>query len=549
MVPVTPPTAEGDLTQTPYAHLAVYSLDRRLTGELFLRESEDVTHVVRFERGVPVKIKMGDNFARLGELLVEDGLVTADVIEAAVLTGGLLGDILILADRLETSALNQVLERQFRYRMDRLFELPGETSYAYYEGSDTLKEWGGEPANYDPLALIWAGVRSHGENSAFFEATLDRLAGVALKIHPQACLARFEFEEDAALLSEVLALEPTPMTELLDIEGIAPDIVNKFIYAMAICRQLDLGRGALPVGLEQKSSSLAKVQLRSQVHRVGVAVDAPIDGERSRRKLSVRGRAIIPRDDDAPPESIVPPKAASAPPPESIPETKPSAANLQLPVEITEKEAPRPADVTTIEDEPVPSGPVTEATGMPAALEAASGASPVGDTLSSATDELEDPPAEGSTKRLLAETIRGLPAPALAKLAREKIDEREAELAVEVAEIGIKKLADDGQSESDEGFEMVALHVWGRALSPHPDLKTLAVELDDLIRQRDSVVLPRLVRGMLRKRLGNEAGSSSDFRRVIELEPTNELARVELQSEPRSVRRGETGFLKRLLRR
>lgn len=545
MVPVTPPTAEGDLTQTPYAHLAVYSLDRRLTGELFLRESEDVTHVVRFERGVPVKIKMGDSFARLGELLVEDGLVTAEVIESAVLTGGLLGDILILADRLETSALNQALERQFRYRMDRLFELPAETSYAYYEGSDTLKDWGGEPANYDPLALIWAGVRSHGENSAFFEATLDRLTGIALKVHPQACLARFEFEEDAALLAEVLALEPTPMTELLDIEGIAPDIVNKFIYAMAICRQLDLGRGALPVGLEQKSSSLAKVQLRSQVHRVGVAVDAPIDGERSRRKLSIRGRAIIPRDDDAPPESI-PPKPASAPPPESIPQTKPSAADLHLPVEITEKDAPRPADLTSIEEEPVPSGPVTEATGMPTAV---SGAAPVGDTLSSATDDLEDPPAEGSTKRLLAETIRALPTPALAKLAREKIDEREAELAAEVAEIGIKKLADQGEAESDEGFEMVALHVWARALSPHPDLKALAVELDDLIRQRDAVVLPRLVRGMLRKRLGNEAGSSSDFRRVLEIEPGHELARVELQSEPRSVRRGETGFLKRLLRR
>lgn len=538
MVPVTPPTAEGDLTQTPYAHLAVYSLDRRLTGELFLRESEDITHVVRFERGVPVKIKMGDNFARLGELLVEDGLVTADVIESAVLTGGLLGDILILSDRLETAALNQALERQFRYRMDRMFELPAQTSYAYYEGSETLKEWGGEPANYDPLALIWAGVRSHGENSAFFEATLDRLAGVALKVHPQACLSRFEFEEDAALLAEVLALEPTPMSELLDIEGIAPDIVNKFIYAMAICRQLDLGRGTLPVGLEQKSSSLAKVQLRSQVHRVGVAVDAPIDGERSRRKLSIRGRAIIPRDDDAPPESI-PPKPLSIPAPESIPETKPSAAD---PVA-----APREAAAS--EDAPVSSGPVTEATGAPAALEPASGAMPVGDTLNSATDDLEDPPAEGSTKRFLAETIRGLPAPALAKLAREKIDERESELAVEVAAIGIKKLTEEGQAESDEGFEMVALHVWARSLAPHPDLKTLAVELDDLIRQRDSSTLPRLVRGMLRKRLGNEAGSSSDFRRVLEIEPNHELARAGLQNEPRSVRRGETGFLKRLLRR
>ncbi|MBL8743064.1 MAG: hypothetical protein JNK04_18270, partial [Myxococcales bacterium] len=108
MVPETPPTAEGALAQTPFAHLLVYALDRRLTGELFLFESPEVIHAICFDRGHPVKIRMGDDYARLGTLLVEEGLVTAETVENAVLTGGLLGDMLVLAGYVESEPLNRV---------------------------------------------------------------------------------------------------------------------------------------------------------------------------------------------------------------------------------------------------------------------------------------------------------------------------------------------------------------------------------------------------------------------------------------------------------
>lgn len=524
MLPDTPPTAEGDLAQTPYAHLAVYALDRRLTGELFLQVSEEVTHVVRFERGVPVKIRMGDGFARLGELLVEDGLVSAEAVEGAAMTGGLLGDVLVLAGRVESEALNVVLERQFRLRSASFFELPPETSYKYFEGSEVLKDWGGENACCDPLALLWSGIRLFGECSAFFEATLDRLQGVALKLHPQATVARFELEEDAQLVAEVLGLEPTTLAELLDIEGVPPDTVNKLVYALAITRQLDLGRGTFPVGSEQKASSLAKVQLRSQVHRVGAAVDAPVaEGERSIRTLSARRKGIIPRDDD----SIPPPEAA---PSDVAPPTVPSA------------EASSPEAEPTSE----PKQDEAPAKEPPSAGEGAKApeAGPDADT-----------PAEESSRRLVADTIRALPFEALKQLVREKIQEKEATMAAEVCEIALARLDErdagpDAKDSSVDRAELVALHAWARSLEAHPDLKGLAMELDERIRERDDLVLPRLVRGVLRKRLGNEAGAASDFRRVLELEPGHEGAKKELASfDVPSVKRGETGFLKRLFRR
>ena len=155
MVPETPPTAEGDLAQTPFAHLSVYAIDRRLTGELFLFESPDVTHAICFDRGHPVKIRMGDDYARLGTLLVEEGLVAAEVVEGAVLTGGLLGDVLVLAGYVESEPLDRVIEQQFELRMRHFFELGENVTYSYFDQSESLKDWGGDPMRIDPLGLLW----------------------------------------------------------------------------------------------------------------------------------------------------------------------------------------------------------------------------------------------------------------------------------------------------------------------------------------------------------------------------------------------------------
>ncbi|MBK8941166.1 MAG: hypothetical protein IPM79_27045 [Polyangiaceae bacterium] len=553
MLPQTPPMAEGDLAQTPFAHLAVYLLDRRLTGELFVVEPEtEVTHALRFERGMPVKVRMGDGYARLGELLVEEELVTADVVEGAVLTGGLLGDVLVLSGKVESAQLEEVLDRQFRLRMARMFELPVETTFKYFDGSDTLKDYGGDPASIDPLELLWQGIRENGEKSAFFEPTIERLSGTDLKLHPQACIERFNLEEDALLIAEVISLEPLPISGLYEVEGISPDIINKFVYLLAITRQLDLGRGALPVGAEPKSSSslanLAKVRLESRVHRVGAAVDAPGDGERSVRSVKLKGRTVIPRNDESvpPPATVEKPAAAEPAAQPATDATPPVAAEAPA----AAAEGSKPAEPAKSAAPSKPGGPT-----KPAEPQAAKGPKPPSAprpevSPAAAAEAASSEPGEESSRRLVSDTIRALPVPALMKLAREKIHEKEATMAAAVCETALKKVTEAGQLEELEGLEVRALHVWARSLDSHPELKSLAVELDDLVRQRDDVATSRFVRGLLRMRLGNEASAESDFRRVLELEPGHEGARRELRAvETAGVKRGESGFLKRLLRR
>src|SRR6185436_7589488 len=91
-------TAEGELGRQPLAHLLVYALDHRLTGALFLTTADSTEHVVRLSRGVPVKVRPGDRFALLGEMLVEAGAIDQKTLDGALATPGLLGDVLLLAE-------------------------------------------------------------------------------------------------------------------------------------------------------------------------------------------------------------------------------------------------------------------------------------------------------------------------------------------------------------------------------------------------------------------------------------------------------------------
>src|SRR5689334_7130987 len=111
------PTAEGDLGRTPFAHLLVYVLDKRLTGALVLSEPSGTTHRLRLEAGAVVKIHPGNEHVRLGELLIEEGAIDAATLQGALSMPGLLGDALLLAGYVERETLERTVLRQFMLRM------------------------------------------------------------------------------------------------------------------------------------------------------------------------------------------------------------------------------------------------------------------------------------------------------------------------------------------------------------------------------------------------------------------------------------------------
>lgn len=299
MRPDGPATAEGDLDRTPFAHLLVYAVERQLTGAMFLTEPSGTEHIVRFVRGMPVKVRPSDGFARFGELLLEESLITAETLADALAMTGLLGDVLLLSGCLDSVTLDWIAELQFVRRMVHLFELSSGTTYRYFDGHEALADWGGEPATVDPMAVLWAGLRKHGDRSTRLLSTLELLGTTPLHLHTTFAPGRFGMNAPEIAVSAVLQDGSPSLAELIE-SGIAPEaLLHNLIYALVITRYIDLGGASLPVGIEEPASSpaptpsqaLGRVQLRATAHRVGAAApDPPGDGERAPMQLRTRRR-------------------------------------------------------------------------------------------------------------------------------------------------------------------------------------------------------------------------------------------------------------------
>jgi hypothetical protein len=238
----------GELRTTPFAHILVYALDRRLTGALFLDDPSGARHVVRFVEGTPVKVRPGDGYARLGALLMEAGLITEEALAAALLKDGLLGAALVKSRHADHATVESVVIEQFFMRVVHLFELPGETRYTYVDGDPELAFYGGEPSWADPLALLWAGLREHGHLSSMMDRMIHRMGDAPIRLHPASNLERFDFTAGELAAISRIQEQPRPLAELTAMRVAPADTLRRMIYALIITRHLDFGQGAVPVG-------------------------------------------------------------------------------------------------------------------------------------------------------------------------------------------------------------------------------------------------------------------------------------------------------------
>jgi hypothetical protein len=578
MVPEIPPTAEGDLRRSPFSHLLVYGVDRRLTGALFLTEPTGMTHVVRFAGGIAVKVRPGDDHARLGELLVAAGVLTEDLLSGALAAKGLLGDVLLLAGRIDRQGLDEILDRQFMLRMIRLFSLGPETTYRYYDGHCELVDWGGEAVSIEPLAVVWAGLKQHAEASAKFDDALQRLGNMPLAIHPAATLDRFGFDEQERAAVDVLVEKPVPLAELSTWDLVPVETLRRLVYTLAITRQIDMGTGALPVGAEgvvrqpvvtpNSGLSLGRVQLRPAVHRLGAAAPDPAgDGERapivqpSRRRKTGKGSDTDPPPSSRPriqphvvaasqPVAAMParvrggsgrraggPAVASAPPP--VVGAVPRTAAAQP---LSAVAAPASGVVPASGGSPVDVMPVVDV--LPAPEPAAVA---VGERSASAETEASaartDPTPDAEPYRPWSDSGDvdvGASAPSMFETALTRLAERDLGGAFDACAKALEL--------EPRHPDYLALGVWIRSMMAGADVKPLALELDEVLQRHEAHVPARYYRGMLRRRLGDDAGALRDLGRVLELAPQHADAARELK-HLKSRQQHDPGLLARLFKR
>jgi len=294
-----PATAEGDFQRTPLPHLLVYMADRRLTGALFLCEPSGAEHILRFEWGTPVKVQPGDGYALFGEMLVEAGIVSDSVVNEALATKGLLGDVLILTGHADPEILERIAAAQHERRMVRLFALPPETSYRYFDGHPALSEGMGPACRGDVPRLLMAGLRAHPRASMSLSRLMEKLGDLKLRLHPDAVLERFGWTDEEACVATTVLMDRPTFTDLLSAGVAEVDVVRRVVYALLITRQIDLGQKAPPLGAEETPPAVAvgRVQLMPAVHRSGAAAPDPAgDGERA----AVMPRTLRRRKAEAP---------------------------------------------------------------------------------------------------------------------------------------------------------------------------------------------------------------------------------------------------------
>lgn len=545
-VPSTPPTAEGSLAKTPFPHLLVYIADRALTGSLVLR-SGALEQVVHFDEGAPAKVKTGEPVAYLGRVLLEMGLLDEDGLDASLQSlaesGGLHGELLLRAGRIDRVALVAGLREQIVRKMAYLFALPPETTYAFYAETNLLERYGGADATpVDPLRLVFAAARATAD-AAVVDAMLARLGGAVLRLHTNAEISRFGFDAAELAAVDLLRVRPSSLADLVAADVAPERVVRLVVYTLAITRHLEWGaHGAPPVCADRPAELYRAVR--------SARAGASGDGQTAVARVRLKSRVVA--VDAAAQSATVPSVPGSAP---SSPRVPSAAASSDAAQTSARREAIR-ARAAGIDREDyftmlgVPRDAADDAVRaayyalakqwhpdrLPAELaDVRDAASRVFARFNEAFETLSD---EGRRKKYLDMVRGGGGTPEEAAQIQQILG---AATDYQRAEVFLKKRdfasADEHakramDADPDQG-DYVALYALvqlqkheGQADASFVDL---AKRLDAAVEKNPRCERAFFARAIVRKRIGRNEGAIADFRKVVELNPKNIDAARELR--------------------
>jgi len=275
----------GSLGQTPLGELLVQALDRRWTGALEFG-GPWAGNVVEFVSGQPARVLVPDDLSRLGEILVERGLVRSeDVTEALARPDFLLGEALIEAEKIEPDTLDRALMLQVLMRMVRLFGKPdeggeGEASWRFIPDDDRFATLA-PPSRVDPLRVLSGAVTVHGVDEGRAALVLALLDDAPLALREGVRIERFAFKGEAqAVAAHITAHRPT--FDALVASGVAPEaFCRAVVYLLATTRFLRQGADAHATArpaassardtVREEGSTTAKFLSKVTLRRVAVA--------------------------------------------------------------------------------------------------------------------------------------------------------------------------------------------------------------------------------------------------------------------------------------
>jgi hypothetical protein len=324
--PVRPEGGEetGGFADITFAQLLIRALDQRWTGTLVIDPPSDMLHALDVDRGLVSRVLVPDDYAQLGTLLVESGVIMQSELDLALGEPGPLGQALIALGLLDDPTLRRALVLQNLTRLVRLFGLPLESEWIFHLERDTFD---GMPdgARVDTLRVLWAGLSAHGEMGSALETTLERVGGTPFALRSDVKVDRFGFTGEVSRLVGLLQHDRMGLAELVDSGVTPPEVCRRVVYALAIARCLDFS----PAG----SDSVAPVAPSSSEEDEPTSSDETrVDGPQLRQVARIKLRRVAlgrvraegsSRDSNEPPsprlEAERSPKKDSETPPEPAP--------------------------------------------------------------------------------------------------------------------------------------------------------------------------------------------------------------------------------------
>ena len=465
------PSATGTLGATPFVELLVYTLDHALTGSLVLEEPGGHKHALSFRQGAVTKARA---------------------------SGALRGEL----ERVTGSAT-------LRATLLAFARLPEATAYGYYDGVDLLERM---PASTEPvgspLLLAWTVIREAADPKRVAEL-VARLAGRPLRLDARVPASSFAADPDAAAIVQRLRASPLGHAELEALGLLPRERLERFLYALALFRHLDLGGTLGPVGVSPsgRSGMMAAVTGKSAaIPAVSAATKstpdpAPTTAQRVeleawKTRLEGDHHTVLGVPQSATQDQIQSAflRLAKQWHPDRVADADPATR------ELAPRIFARVSEARTVLLDPLQRRPSMAR----------------GSAVSSAQEDEQ-------VERVLAAATAFQKAQILLKARNFAGAEAEAKSAL---------------AQDPDQPDYLALVAWIAAQKPEADVARAIAELDRALLKRPNDATARWYRGQLRKRAGQEGLAIQDFRAVVELDPRHvdaqrEIRLYEMRSEAR----------------
>ncbi|MDP8999693.1 MAG: DnaJ domain-containing protein [Myxococcota bacterium] len=241
------PAASGILAKTPFLHLLVYALDKELTGSFELFAPDKRTAAILFVKGHPAKVRTSEPVAYLGRVLLELGHVTDDQLsrsltelsKAKAAKPMLHGQLLLAQGVIDAPKLKAGLQEQLARKLRYAAGIPSDTKYAYYDGFDALRGWGGDGDPMDPVPLFWGMLLEYAPWE-HVNAALARVSASQLRLAPSADLERLHLKNDELAAARLLLARPIRASEIAGAARLNDRTGQLLAYLLLMTKQVEV---------------------------------------------------------------------------------------------------------------------------------------------------------------------------------------------------------------------------------------------------------------------------------------------------------------------